>query len=65
MTATFPSAETDVRSAMREIGAAARAAARVVANARPEQKALALRRAAQALRERRGEILAANARDLA
>ncbi len=65
MTASFPSAETDVRSAMREIGAAARAAARVVANARPEQKALALRRAAQALRERRGEILAANARDLA
>ncbi len=65
MTATFPSAETDVRSAMREIGAAARAAARIVANAPPDEKTLALRRAAQALRERRKEILAANARDLA
>ena len=31
-------AETDVRAAMREIGAAARAAARVVANAPAEQK---------------------------
>jgi glutamate-5-semialdehyde dehydrogenase len=57
-------AET-VRAAMREIGAAARRAARVVANAPAEQKAAALTAAASALRARRGEILAANARDLA
>jgi glutamate-5-semialdehyde dehydrogenase len=58
-------AETDVRAAMRAIGAEARAAARAVANAPPEQKTRALTGAARALRERAGEILAANARDLA
>ena len=56
--------ETDVAAAMREIGAAARVAARGIANAPPEQKSLALRAAAKALRNRKDEILAANARDL-
>jgi glutamate-5-semialdehyde dehydrogenase len=58
-------AETDVRAAMREIGARVRAAARVIANAPAEQKTSALSAAARALRERVREILAANARDLA
>jgi glutamate-5-semialdehyde dehydrogenase len=57
-------AETDVRAAMREIGAKARAAARIVANAAPEQKTRALTAAARILRARAREILAANARDL-
>ena len=55
---------TDVRAAMREIGAEARAAARIVANAAPERKAQALRAGARALREQASAILAANARDL-
>ncbi len=59
------SAETDVRAAMREIGVAARAAARVVANAPSEQKTRALTAAARILREHTPDILAANARDLA
>jgi glutamate-5-semialdehyde dehydrogenase len=58
-------AETDVRAAMREIGARARAAARAIANAPAEQKTKALMAGAQFLRERAQEILAANARDLA
>jgi len=58
-------AETDISAAMREIGAAARRAARVVANAPGQQKTAALVAAARALRERRDEILAANVRDLA
>jgi glutamate-5-semialdehyde dehydrogenase len=58
------SAETDIRSAMREIGARARAAARVIANAPAQQKTRALTAAARSLRERAREILAANARDL-
>ena len=57
-------AEPDIRAAMREIGACARAAARVVANAQPETKTRALVAAARILRERAPEILAANARDL-
>jgi glutamate-5-semialdehyde dehydrogenase len=58
-------AQTDVRAAMREIGAAARAAARIVANAPAERKTQALMAGARLLRERAPEILAANARDLA
>ena len=54
----------DVRTAMRAIGAEARAAARVLANAPAETKNRALTAAAGALRARSGEILAANARDL-
>jgi glutamate-5-semialdehyde dehydrogenase len=50
---------------MREIGAGARAAARVIANAPAETKTRALLAGARALRERARDILAANARDLA
>jgi glutamate-5-semialdehyde dehydrogenase len=57
-------AESDVRAVMRAIGAEARAAARVVANAPSETRTLALRAAARRLRESVAEILAANARDL-
>lgn len=56
--------ETDLGSAMREIGVAARAAARVLAHASAESKNRALRAAAEAIRDHRVEILAANARDL-
>ena len=54
----------DPRAALRAIGAAARAAARTLANASTEAKNHALTAAAAALRARSGEILAANARDL-
>jgi glutamate-5-semialdehyde dehydrogenase len=54
----------DVRAAMRTIGAEAKAAARILANATAEAKALALTAAAKAIRDRAGEILTANARDL-
>ncbi len=54
----------DVRAAMRAIGADARAAAREVANAPAEAKTRALLAAARILRERSGEVLQANARDL-
>ena len=55
--------ETEVRVAMREIGAKARVAAREVANAPAEQKNRALLAAARFLRERADDILAANALD--
>ena len=57
--------EADVRAAMRAIGAQARLAARMLANAPSEKKNQALAAAARALRARSAEILAANARDLA
>jgi glutamate-5-semialdehyde dehydrogenase len=57
--------ETDVRAAMRAIGAEARKAARILANAPAQLKADALVAAARALRGDRDEILAANARDVA
>src|SRR5580704_7749822 len=57
--------ETEVRVAMREIGAKARVAAREVANAPARAKNQALAAAARALRARSTEILAANAGDLA
>ncbi len=57
--------ETEVRAAMRLVGARARAAARVLANAPAEQKNRALTAGARFLRERPADILAANARDLA
>ena len=57
--------ETDVRAAMREVGAKARVAAREVANAPAEKKNRALLAAARILRERAGEILAANELDCA
>ena len=55
--------ETEVRVAMREIGAKARVAAREVANAPAEQKNRALLAGARFLRERTDDILAANALD--
>jgi glutamate-5-semialdehyde dehydrogenase len=55
--------ETEVRAAMREIGAKARVAAREVANAPAEKKNRALLAGARILRERVGEILAANELD--
>jgi glutamate-5-semialdehyde dehydrogenase len=57
--------ETEVRAAMRLVGAQARAAARVLAIAPAEQKNRALTAGARFLRERSADILAANARDLA
>ena len=62
--AAVRSENPDIRAAMREIGAEARAAARVVANAPAEAKTRALLAGARLLRERSAEILAANARDL-
>ena len=58
-------ATTDVGDIMREVGQAARAAARELALVPPEQKNAALRAAAVALRNATSDILAANARDLA
>jgi glutamate-5-semialdehyde dehydrogenase len=58
-------AEDDVGAAMRGIGAEARRAARLLANAPREQKDRALAAAAEALRRCAVQILAANARDLA
>jgi glutamate-5-semialdehyde dehydrogenase len=57
--------EAEVRAAMRVIGKQARAAARMLANAPTRTKNRALTAAAQSLRARSAEILAANARDLA
>jgi glutamate-5-semialdehyde dehydrogenase len=57
--------ETDIRAAMRAIGAEARKAARILANATARTKTDALVAAARALRGDRDEILAANSRDLA
>ena len=58
-------AETDIRAAMRAIGAEARGAARTLANAPAAQKNRGLTAAARALGRRAPEILAANATDLA
>jgi glutamate-5-semialdehyde dehydrogenase len=57
--------ETEVRAAMRAIGAQARSAARVLGNAPAGQKNRALEAAARTLRQRSAGILDANARDLA
>jgi glutamate-5-semialdehyde dehydrogenase len=56
--------ETELGSVLREIGVAARAAAQVLVHADPESKSRALRVSAEAVRDRRAEILAGNARDL-
>ena len=67
MTATLKAleAELDIVSRMNALGAAARAAAKAVATASPEQKIRALSVAAETLRQRRDDILQANALDLA
>jgi glutamate-5-semialdehyde dehydrogenase len=54
-----------IRDCMLELGRSARSAQPLLAQATSEQKNAALRQAAAALRERRADILAANARDLA
>ncbi len=63
MTALRP-LSSDLDATMRQIGAAAREACRILARAPAEKKTHALAAAATAIRERRAEILAANARDL-
>ncbi len=64
MTALKGSA-TDLETEMRAIALAARAAAGVLARAKPAQKSAALQYAADAVRAARAEILAANAEDMA
>src|SRR6266705_4779108 len=66
MAAPLKSIETaDIAQTMRDIGARAKAAARVLALAPSAQKDEALAAMAKAIRAQRGEILAANAEDLA
>jgi glutamate-5-semialdehyde dehydrogenase len=55
----------DLKAEMEALGRGARAAARVLAITPREAKDRALRAAAQALRAREGEVLAANAKDMA
>jgi glutamate-5-semialdehyde dehydrogenase len=64
-TATRPVPAADLAAAMAEIGRRARIAAAALALAPADAKAAALRAAAQAVRDRAGDILAANAEDLA
>jgi glutamate-5-semialdehyde dehydrogenase len=59
------SSQDDLDAMMREIGRAARAAARKLALASAEQKNLALKAQAHALRVARAEIMAANREDVA
>ena len=67
MEARLESIETngDATALMHNIGARAQAAARMLALAEPRQKAAALRAAAKSVRKESGEILRANAEDLA
>jgi glutamate-5-semialdehyde dehydrogenase len=60
-----PASKSDLAEDMAEIGRRARAAAAALALAPAEAKTAALRAAADAVRAREPEILAANARDLA
>lgn len=64
MTAPLKPAESDIAKTMREMGARARAAARVLALAPTETKNDALAAMAKAIRERAPDILAANALDV-
>lgn len=65
MTAETAVLRDDLVSEMNELGRAARAAAAELALAGPEQRDQALRAAAQALRSRSDQIIAANATDIA
>jgi len=65
MNATTEKVDQEIASIMARIGRDARAAARELAKATPEQKKAALLAAAIAIRERKPEILAANAQDMA
>jgi glutamate-5-semialdehyde dehydrogenase len=56
--------ESGLTAAMREIGTSARSAAQQLAHVDTEAKSRALRVSAKAIRDRRAEILAANALDL-
>ena len=64
MNATTEKVDQNIADIMARIGRAARAAARELAKATPEQKNAALSAAAAAIRERKPEILAANAQDM-
>jgi glutamate-5-semialdehyde dehydrogenase len=57
--------EANIEAEMRTLGAAARAAATVLAHTDPAKKTQALQRAAQAIRDQAEAILDANARDMA
>ena len=65
MNATTEKADQNIGDIMAVIGRDARAAARELAKATPEQKKAALAAAAAAVRERKAAILAANAQDMA
>jgi len=65
MNARTETSDQSIGDRMAHIGRAARAAARELARASPEQKHTALTGAAAAIRQHRSEILAANARDMA
>ena len=65
MNATTEKVDQNIADIMARIGRVARAAARELAKATPEQKNAALSAAAAAIRERKPEILAANAQDMA
>ena len=56
--------ETDVAALMRRLGEEARAAASVLANTPPDRKTRALQSAAEILRRRADEVLAANEQDM-
>ena len=56
---------TQISTEMMEMGARARAAAQVLATSNAKSKALALTAAAEALWAQRGDVLSANARDMA
>ncbi len=65
MTVAHDISETaDIAAAMHEMGAAARAAARELAQATSADKNAAIEGAAAEIRERRDDILAANAEDV-
>src|SRR5262245_27365161 len=65
MTATLKTFEAVAETIMPELGQRARQGARVLAHAPAAQKDAALEAIAQAVRDRKAEILAANAEDLA
>jgi glutamate-5-semialdehyde dehydrogenase len=62
---TITRVEPDLESTMRALGAAARAAATVLAHAEVAKKTAALRQAAQTIRDNARDILDANRRDMA
>jgi glutamate-5-semialdehyde dehydrogenase len=64
MTAPLKTIESDIAAVMREIGQAAKAAARVLALASTKQKNAALGAIAGEIRARRADIVAANAEDV-